>query len=161
MSNHEKVPAASEGLQDLGLDQHLCFALYGASITVGRLYKPVLDGWGLTYPQYLAIAVLWEQDGQPIGAVAERIGLEASTLTPMVRRLEAGGFVARSRNPADERQVILTLTQKGAALRDESPCLAKTLLDATGMPIAELQRINEAVRALRDAIARRGASASS
>src|ERR1700709_798647 len=82
----------------------LCFSVYSTSIAINRLYKPMLDPLGLTYPQYLVLGALWEEDGQTIGAIADRLSLESSTITPLVKRLEAAGFVSRHRNTADERQ---------------------------------------------------------
>jgi len=146
------------------LDQHVCFALYGASIAVGRLYKPILDGFGITYPQYLTLSVLWEEDGRSIGAVAERLALEPSTLTPLVKRLEAAGFVRRERNPADERQVIVRLTEPGRALQASSQRLAEALLAASAMTPDRLVQLGAEARTLQDALshpsAKQGESAS-
>src|ERR1700753_1152278 len=89
----------------LPLDSQLGFALYGAFIAVGRMYKPWLDKLGLTYPQDLVLSVLWEGDDQTIPAIPTRLDLEPSTITPLVKRLEQAGHVVRQRNPADERQV--------------------------------------------------------
>ncbi|MCW4114117.1 MarR family transcriptional regulator [Aurantimonas sp. MSK8Z-1] len=135
------------------LDQHLCFALYGASMAVGRAYKPVLDELGITYPQYLVLSVLWEEGERTIGTIAERLGLEPSTVTPLVKRLETAGLVTRQRNPADERQVVVALTGEGEAMRRASACLGERLVASSGMPPERLQRLNEDVRALRDAVA--------
>ena len=138
------------------LDAQLCFAIYSASIALNRLYKPILDGFGVTYPQYLVLSVLWEQDGQTIGALAERLALESSTITPLVKRLEAAGFVLRERNPEDERQVIVTLTAKGWSLHHDSKCLSETLLESSGLAPPDLGRLNGEIRALRDALVRKG-----
>ena len=94
----------------LGLDNQLCFSLYGASIAMGRVYKPMLDKLGITYPQYLVLHALWEQDARTIGAIAERLALESSTITPLVKRLAAAGLVTRERDPVDERNVRVRLT---------------------------------------------------
>src|SRR5688572_22363712 len=91
------------------LEGQLCFSIYSATLAINRLYKPMLDRLGITYPQYLVLSVLWEEDGQTIGAIAERLALEPSTITPLVKRLEAAGLVGRLRNPADERQVQVRL----------------------------------------------------
>src|SRR6201996_5696131 len=101
----------------LPLDRQLGFSLYGAFIAVSRTYKPWLDQLGLTYPQYLVLSVLWETDDQTITGIADRLDLEPSTITPLVKRLEAAGHVARQRNPADERQVKVRLTNNGHAIR--------------------------------------------
>lgn len=138
------------------LDAQLCFAIYSTTIALNRLYKPILDGFGITYPQYLTLAVLWEQDGQTIGALAERLALESSTITPLVKRLEAGGFVRRERNPDDERQVLVTLTPKGRSLHHDTKCLSETLLDHSGMTPPDLIRLHGEITALRDALSANG-----
>ncbi|RIY00800.1 MarR family transcriptional regulator [Aureimonas flava] len=141
----------------LPLDDHLCFALYGASMAIGRLYKPILDGWGITYPQYLALAALWEADAQHVGALAERLALEPSTVTPLLTRLAAAGFVTRERDPADGRQVIVRLTEAGRALQDRSGCLGDALVAVAGLSLDELRRMTAVARRLRDAVASRDA----
>ncbi|PZU11052.1 MarR family winged helix-turn-helix transcriptional regulator [Sphingomonas sp.] len=137
----------------LPLDSQLCFSLYSASMAINRAYKPMLDALGLTYPQYLVLHALWEEDGRTIGAIADRLALESSTVTPLVKRLEASGAVARSRNPKDERQVHVGLTDRGRALREECGCLGEALLARSGMTLADLVALNMQVQALRDAIA--------
>jgi DNA-binding MarR family transcriptional regulator len=134
------------------LDAQLCFAIYSASIALNRLYKPMLDGFGLTYPQYLVLSVLWEQDGQTIGGLADRLALESSTITPLVKRLEAAGFVRRKRNPEDERSVIVTLTPKGLGIHHDTKCLSETLLENSGLTPPDLIRLNGEISALRDAL---------
>jgi DNA-binding MarR family transcriptional regulator len=136
----------------LPLDDQLCFSLYSTSIAINRLYKPMLDSLGLTYPQYLVLSVLWEKDGRTISAIAERLALEPSTITPLVKRLEAAGFVARQRNAADERQVNVSLTAKGRALRREASCLTDALLAHSGLDVPDLVALNEQVRQLRRAL---------
>ena len=136
------------------LDGQLCFSLYGASIAINRAYKPLLDELGVTYPQYLVLSVLWEVDGQTIGAIAERLSLEPSTITPLVKRLEQAGFVDRQRNPDDERQVRVSLTAKGRDLRAQTGCLTDTLLRRSGLTVEAIIALNLQVQALRDALAR-------
>ena len=102
------------------LDEQLCFALYSASMAINRAYKPMLDKLGITYPQYLVLSTLWEKDGKTIGAIALRLALEPSTVTPLVKRLEAAGLMTRKRNVSDERQVFVNLTQKGKAMQERS-----------------------------------------
>jgi DNA-binding MarR family transcriptional regulator len=135
------------------LDQQLCFSLYGASIAINRTYKPMLDALGVTYPQYLVLSALWEADGQTIGAIGDRLSLEPSTITPLVKRLEQAGFVGRLRNPADERQVQVRLTDKGRALRADTACLTEALLRNSGMTVDQIVALNKQVRTLRDALA--------
>lgn len=136
------------------LDTQLCFSLYGASIAINRTYKPILDGLGLTYPQYLVLSVLWEKDGQTIGAIAERLALEPSTITPLVKRLEQSGFLDRQRNPDDERQVLVHLSAKGRNMREQTACLTQTLLEKSGMTVPEILELNSKVQTLRDAMVR-------
>jgi len=135
------------------LDGQLCFSLYGATLAIGRAYKPMLDDLGLTYPQYLVLSALWEADGQTIGAIAERLSLEPSTITPLVKRLEQAGFLTRQRNPDDERQVQVRLTDKGRDIRVDTACLTDTLLRRSGLTVAQIMALNDQVQALRDAVA--------
>lgn len=133
----------------LQLDDHLCFSLYAASIAVNRIYKPVLDRLGLTYPQYLVLTALSEEDGQTVSEVAGRLWLEPSTVTPLVKRLEAAGLLTRTRNPKDERQVNVRLTDMGRAVRKDAQCLTDRLL-ASGLKPQQLVALNTKVADLRD-----------
>lgn len=136
----------------LPLDDQLCFSIYATSIAVNRTYKPMLDAFGLTYPQYLVLSTLWEQDSLPVSAIADRLSLESSTITPLVKRLESAGFLTRERNPKDERQVIVSLTAKGRSLYEKTACLTDTLLERSGLTPEELTRLNHQVQSLRDAL---------
>ena len=111
---------AGQDKLSLRLDDQLCFALYSASHLMTRAYRPMLAAIGLTYPQYLAMLVLWEADDLTVGALGERLFLDSGTLTPLLKRLEALGHVERRRDPADERQVRVRLTESGRALEAES-----------------------------------------
>jgi DNA-binding MarR family transcriptional regulator len=135
------------------LDGQLCFSLYGAAIAINRAYKPLLDELGLTYPQYLVVAVLTEKDGQTIGEIADRLGLEPSTITPLVKRLEQSGLLARRRNPQDEREVNVTLSKQGKEVYARTGCLRNELLKRSGMTVNELIAFNRQVQKLRDAVA--------
>lgn len=135
----------------LPLDAQLCFSLYGALMSVGRTYKPWLDRLGITYPQYLVLSVLWEDDGQTVTAIASRLDLEPSTITPLVKRLESAGHVVRRRNPEDERQVKVLLTDQGRALRSETRFLTDELFAKSGMTVDALMDLNTRIKALRDA----------
>jgi MarR family transcriptional regulator, organic hydroperoxide resistance regulator len=135
----------------LPLDSQLGFSLYGAFMAVGRAYRPWLDQLGLTYPQYLVLSVLWEGDDQTITAIASRLDLEPSTITPLVKRLEQAGHVVRRRNPSDERQVKVSLTDQGRAIRAETKTLAEALDDKSGMTVDALVDLNARIKALRDA----------
>ena len=135
----------------LPLDRQLGYGLYSAFLAVSRTYKPWLDKLGLTYPQYLVMCVLWQDDDQTIGGIASRLDLEPSTITPLVKRLEQAGHVVRRRNPSDERQVRVRLTAQGRALRSQTKVLTQGLDAKSGMSIDALVALNERIRALRDA----------
>lgn len=139
-------------MDEITLDQQLCFALYSASIAIGRAYKPLLDSMEITYPQYLVLSTLWERGAQSVGHIADRLSLESSTITPLVKRLELADFVVRKRNPEDERQVVVNLTAKGMALREKARCLGETLFTSARMPAKRLIDLNSEVRAFRDAV---------
>ncbi|EWY38308.1 MarR family transcriptional regulator [Skermanella stibiiresistens SB22] len=134
------------------LDDQLCYSIYSAGIAIQRAYKPLLDELGLTYPQYLVLNVLWREDERTVGRIAERLALESSTLTPLLKRLEVAGLIQRTRNPENERQVVVALTNQGRALKDRAGCLGEALLEASGQSPAELGDLNMKVRRLRDEI---------
>jgi len=136
----------------LPLSEQLCFSLYATSIAINRLYKPLLDDLGVTYPQYLVLSTLWEGDGQTISNIAARLALDSSTITPLVKRLEAAGFVGRQRSSQDERSVHVSLTPKGKQLRKQAGCLTDTLLTRSGMSPAELIALNKQISRLRTAL---------
>ena len=138
--------------QKLPLDSQLCFSLYAANMAVNRTYKPMLDQFGLTYPQYLVLSTLWEQGELAVSAIADRLSLESSTITPLVKRLESAGFLTRERNPKDERQVIVSLTTKGRSLNEKTACLTETLLEKSGLTPEQLTTLNGQVQKLRDAL---------
>lgn len=140
----------------LELDTFLCFAVYTAGHAFNRLYKPLLDGLGLTYPQYLAMVALWEKDDQTVGELGEQLFLESNTLTPLLKRLEGMELVARVRDKADERQVRLRLTEAGKALRAKAEAVPSCVLDATKMTAADADALTEAVTRLRDTLLRAG-----
>ncbi len=109
--------------EQLKLGNQLCFRLYTASRLITQAYHPLLSGIGLTYPQYLVMMVLWEQDAQPVNDIAKKLYLETNTVTPLLKRMEAEGFVERSRSKADARQVIVSLTEKGRKLEEKASCI--------------------------------------
>jgi MarR family transcriptional regulator, organic hydroperoxide resistance regulator len=148
---HRKRRAIVDRVFPLPLDGQLGFSLYGAFMAVSRTYKPWLDRLGLTYPQYLVLSVLWENGEQTITGVATHLDLDPSTITPLVKRLEQAGLVDRRRNPQDERQVKVSLTERGRALRDETKVLTQALDEKSGMSIDMLVELNERIQALRDA----------
>lgn len=138
----------------LPLDSQLCFSIYSASLAIHRAYKPMLDQLGVTYTQYLALSTLWERDGLTISAIADRLALESSTITPAVKRLESAGFVTRRRSASDERQVQVHLSPKGANLQAKTACLTDTLLRRSGFAVAEMIDLNRKVQLLRDGMAK-------
>jgi len=123
------ITQAPEAMPDLlRLDLQLCFALYAASNLMTRLYRPLLDPLGLTYPQYLAMMALWERAPQTVGALGRRLSLDSGTLTPLFKRLEKIGLVARRRDPDDERRVLIDLTEQGEALREKAATVPMAML---------------------------------
>lgn len=132
------------------LDDHICLGIYTASLAIQRTYKPLLDDMGITYPQYLVLNLLWAEDRQTVGSIARELSLELSTITPVLKRLEAAGFVTRVRNPENEREVITSLTSKGQDLRFNAGCIASELLNNSDLSVKKISEINKAVRVLRD-----------
>ena len=144
----------SDAARTLTLDDQLCFSLYGASLAINRAYKPLLDALEITYPQYLVLSALWEIDGQSVGAIAERLGLDSSNVTPLIKRMEAAGLLSRERNPADERQVVVSLTDDGRDMQARSACLGQTLFASAGLSVEKLVQLNKDVQAFRDSVSR-------
>ena len=134
------------------MEDQLCFTVYSTGMAIQRAYKPLLDDLGVTYPQYLVMNVLWREDGRTVGDIADESALEPSTMTPLLKRLEVAGLVRRARNPANERQVVITLTSEGQALRERAGCLGEALLDASGQTMPELSDLNIRLKSLRDAV---------
>ena len=148
MASHQPTPD-----QALLLDNQLCFALYSASLAMTKLYKPLLAELGLTYPQYLAMLVLWERDGLMVSELGERLFLDSGTLTPLLKRLEAAGLVARIRALDDERRVHVTLTAAGRKLKARAAKVPACVLQASQCSIPELVQLTRQVRELRDRLA--------
>jgi MarR family transcriptional regulator, organic hydroperoxide resistance regulator len=134
----------------LQLDNQLCFALYSASLAMTKLYTPLLSELNLTYPQYLVLLVLWEQDGLTVSQLGERLHLNSGTLTPLLKRMETSDLLARSRSAEDERRVLVSLTPQGRALKAQAaqipPCVAK----ATDCSLSDLISLTGQLKALRD-----------
>jgi DNA-binding MarR family transcriptional regulator len=141
------LPAASEMLQ---LDQQLCFALYSTSLAMTKLYKPLLEALGLTYPQYLVLLVLWQNDGLTVSALGERLFLDSGTLTPLLKRMEAAGWLSRQRDAQDERRVTIRLTSAGRNLKVEAAKIPGCILDASQCALPELISLTQQVQALRE-----------
>jgi DNA-binding MarR family transcriptional regulator len=139
--------------QALKLDNQLCFALYSASLAMSKVYKPHLDALGLTYPQYLVMLVLWEQDGLTVSEIGERLTLDSGTLTPLLKRLEGAGYLSRLRDVADERRVLIQLTAAGRKLKAKAAPIPACMLEAAQCSLAELGQLTRQVRALRERLA--------
>jgi len=134
----------------LQLGSQLCFAIYSAAHAFNRVYKPLLDRLGLTYPQYLVMLVLWERDGVPVKAIGERLFLDSGTLTPLLKRLEAAHLLKRTRSTEDERQVLISLTSQGQALREKARAVPQAILAASACSLSELSAMKNELVVLRD-----------
>ena len=145
-SNQKPQPAGNPALL---LDNQLCFALYSTSLAMTKIYKPLLAPLGLTYPQYLAMLVLWEQDGVMVSELGERLYLDSGTLTPLLKRLEATGLIARLRDVADERRVRVTLTSAGRKLKARAAAIPACVVSAAGCSPSDLASLMRQVQALR------------
>ncbi|HVI54592.1 MAG TPA: MarR family transcriptional regulator [Luteibacter sp.] len=131
------------------LDGQLCFALYSANLAMGKLYRQLLADLDLTYPQYLVMLVLWEGDGITVSELGERLFLDSATLTPLLKRLQTAGLVQRTRGTRDERQVIVTLTDQGRALREKAGQVPVDVFCATGCEIDEVVGLKSQLEKLR------------
>ena len=130
------------------LDDFLCFSIYAAEHAFSRAYKPLLAEIGLTYPQYLVMTVLWEEDDQSVGQLGTKLSLESSTLTPLLKRLEAEGLLTRHRDKQDERVVRVKLTQTGDKLRNRAAKIPACILGASGMSLDELGKLRDQITQL-------------
>lgn len=136
----------------LGLDQQLCFAIYSASLAMTRLYQPLLEPLGLTYPQYLVMLVLWEHDGLTVSQIGERVMLDSGTLTPLLKRLEAAELLRRTRDTVDERRVIITLTETGRTLKRQAASVPENVMCATACNLDELVALTAQLKTLRSSL---------
>ena len=146
------MPAKSAAIKAAPRDvaDHLCFAIYSAGHAFNRVYKPLLDEIKLTYPQYLVMVALWAQNNQTVGEIGGKLFLESSTLTPLLKRLEALGYLTRKRDPDDERQVRLTLTEQGSKLRKKARDVGACVGAATGLTMEDAVRLRGEIAALRE-----------
>jgi DNA-binding MarR family transcriptional regulator len=135
---------------NLLLDEFLCFAVYSLGHAFTRAYKPLLEALGLTYPQYVAMVVLWERDDRTVSELGDKLHLDSGTLTPLLKRLEAAHLVQRERDTEDERQVRIRLTKAGQMLKEKARAIPEAILCATGRPRPELRGLNEQLLRLRD-----------
>ncbi|MDZ4270614.1 MAG: MarR family transcriptional regulator [Mycobacterium sp.] len=135
-----------------GLDDHLCFALYSASRAMTAAYRPLLAELGITYPQYLVLLVLHEEGRVSVGHLGERLRLDSGTLSPLLKRLEAGGIVIRERRADDERQVEVALTEEGRRLQHKAQCIPEKLFPLTGLTVEQVVDLRTAITALTGAL---------
>lgn len=140
-------PAAE---RPLPLADNLCFAVYSTALAFNGVYKPVLDALQLTYPQYLVMLVLWERDGVPVKEIGRRLHLDSGTLTPLLKRLEIAGYVARARNPEDERQLLVTLTAAGRELSQRAGAIPAGIGAACGLSLQDMVALRDQLTQLRD-----------
>lgn len=141
-------PADPKDPSNPRLADFLCFAIYSTNLAYGRAYKPILEELGLTYTQYIAIVALWEEDHQTVSGLGEKLFLESNTLTPILKKLEGMGYLHRQRDPADERQVVVSLTDAGRRLREKG--LGMNLVKASGLTPEEFRKMQKAIVALRN-----------
>lgn len=149
MSKYPDSPAV-QAFDPLALDNQFCFALYSASLAMTKTYKPFLDKLGLTYPQYLVMLVLWQQDDVLVKSIGEKLYLDSGTLTPLLKRLEASSLIARTRDETDERQVRITLTKEGRALKKKAQTIPHQVLCASGQSHDALQNLRTQLSAIRN-----------
>lgn len=159
MTTRTKTARAAEPAGERPLSDFLCFAVYSANLAFGKAYRPILDELGLTYTQYITLISLWEEDHQTVGELGEKLFLESNTLTPILKKLEAMELVQRTRDAADERRVVLSLTPQGRRVREKG--LKMNLVAATGLSASEFRTLQKAVRGLRDNLVRHNQGADS
>lgn len=143
---------ASAGTDAPRLDRQVCFAMYSASRAATAVYRPILEELGLTYPQYLVMMVLWEDQPRSVRELGEELGLDSGTLSPLLKRLESLGYVERRRSAADERRVEVFLTESGAALSARATGIPQRLADAAGLSATELDQLRETLGRLTAAL---------
>jgi MarR family transcriptional regulator, organic hydroperoxide resistance regulator len=136
----------------LDLETFLCFAVYSTSHAFNRVYKPLLEELGLTYPQYITMVLLWARDGQMVGDLCQTLLLESNTLTPLLKRLETLGYIRRRRDPGDERQVRVNLTETGRKLRQRALHIPRCILDATDLNLKEAKQLLDRINGLRKSL---------
>lgn len=136
------------------LDKQLCFAVYATAHAFTRAYKPILDRVGLTYPQYLVMLVLWERSELPVKTIGEQLDLDSGTLSPLLKRLEQNGLIKRTRDLRDERQVIVSLTPKGQAMKAEINTIMMAIGEAAGCTLDEMAQMREMLHRLRGNLGR-------
>ena len=138
----------------LALDKQLCFALYSASLAMTKVYKPLLAPLGLTYPQYLVMLALWEEDAQSVSQLGDKLALDSGTLTPLLKRLESQGQLSRQRDAGDERRVIVRLTDAGRHLKIAARSVPRAIGRASGCELGEIVDLTRQLTTIRDALSR-------
>lgn len=141
------MPLPSD-IDPLDLDRQVCFPLYAASNLLNRLYRPILAGLGLTYPQYLVLLVLWKKEPQTVGSLGEMLYLDSGTLTPLLKRMEQAGLVDRIRDAHDERRVLISLSQKGRDLRSDAEKVPAMLSEGLQLDESSVMELRDRVRDL-------------
>ncbi len=142
-SAEDRLPAPS-----VALDDQLCFALYAASRAMTARYRPMLEELGLTYPQYLVMMLLWEEDHQTVGQLGQRLALDSGTLSPLLKRLTAAGLVTRHRRVEDERSVAIALTDAGRALRDRAYAISQDMICALRLDVGQFSDLKQTLNVL-------------
>ncbi len=135
-------------MDPLALDRQVCFALAAASRSVIGIYRPILEPMGLTHPQYLVMLALWESSPRTAGDIAAALYLEPATLSPLLKRLEAAGYITRQRNPEDERALAVRLTPAGQELRSQAETVPGQVVERLGLPLAHLERVRDELTTL-------------
>ena len=149
-ANHTETAHKTESNPALLLDNQLCFALYSTSLAMTKLYKPLLEQMGLTYPQYLVMLVLWERDGLMVSELGERLFLDSGTLTPLLKRLESASLIARIRDVQDERRVHIMLSAAGRALKTQAASIPACILKASQCSLPDIVALTQQVQTLRN-----------
>lgn len=146
------MPRPDRAGKNLLLDSQLCFALYSASASMTRAYRPLLEPLGLTYPQYIVMLVLWEDAPRSVGEIGAMLGHDSATLTPLLKRLEANGLVSRVRDPADERRVLVAPSKAGMALKQKALGIPGALLCRLRLPVGEIAELRRTLKRLTAAL---------
>ncbi len=146
------IPLPMSNDETLNLDHFVCFAVYSANHAFNRVYKPILDRLGVTYPQFIVLVTLWSEDALTVGQIGERVMLETNTLTPLLKRLENAGMVRRVRDSADERQVRIFLTDKGRALRAEAESVPSEISACLGRDADSIAELTGELTRLRNTL---------
>ena len=149
-----RKPAKAKNL--LQLDEQLCFALYSTGLALNKVYRRLLTPLGLTYPQYLAMLVLWERDGVTVSEIGEHLFLDSATLTPLLKRMESAGLITRTRAVHDERQVVIELTAEGRALKAQAKAIPNELLCASECELEEIVALKQQLESLRGGLMKNG-----